>query len=180
MPETQDLDAKTRLAETLWNDKETRPYLEAAVAKKFPDAVHSMPGYEARQIGVQTVGAVKQMLDADRAERVADKAKEALARERQSIMDDPELRIREDEIPAVEKLMETELIGTHRGAARLHRAQTTVATPRSETSAMEIPGLQGAGGDDFKGIIENPDKWARDKSHQILNDFRAGRGNQWL
>lgn len=179
MAET-DIDEKTRLSETLWNDPETRPYLEAAVAKKFPQATHAMPGYEARQIGAATVAAVKKIVDTDKAERQSEKAQQVLARERQSIMDDPELRIREDEIPAVEQLMETELIGTHRGAARLHRAQTTVATPRSETSAMEIPGLQGAGGDDFKGIIENPDKWARDKSHQILNDFRAGRGNQWL
>ena len=94
-------------------------------------------------------------------------------------MDAPDLQIREDEIPAVEKLMETELIGTHRGAARLYRAQQTVATPRSDTSLMQIPGVAGAGGDEYKGLVENPDAWGRQKAHEILNDFRKGQGSKW-
>jgi hypothetical protein len=179
MSETAELDARTRLTEALWNDPETRGMIEDAVVKKFPHAKTSVPGRVIREEGEKTAAELRRIVAEDKKERAAEKEAAELAKARQAIRDDPELRIREDEIEPVEKLMLEETIGSHRAAARLYRAQQATATPRSEPSAMQIPGLRGAGGDEYKGLIEDPDAWGREKAHQILNDFRAGRGAQW-
>lgn len=178
MPET-DLDARTRLTEILWNDPEAKADMQKHIARKFPNGPAAMPDYTARVEGQKTVAEVKQIVAADKAERAAERNAAELEKARRSIIDDPELRIRPDEIEAVEKLMLEETIGSHRAAARLHRAQQTVATPRSDTSMMQIPGVSGAGGDEYKGLVENPDAWGRSKAHEILNDFRKGQGSKW-
>jgi hypothetical protein len=154
--------------------------IEQAVVKKFPHAKAAIPGITQREEGMKTVAEVRKIVDDDRKERAAEKDAANLARQRQALRDDPTLRIREDEIEPIEQLMLQETIGSHKAAAQLYRAQQTTATPRSESSAMQIPGVRGAGGDEYKGLVEDPDAWGRDKAHQILNDFRNGRGTQWL
>ena len=179
---TSELDAKTRLAETLWNDPETRPGMEALVAKKFPHAKGAMPAFVVREENARTTAELRKIIDDDKKERMAERATRDLETVRAQLMADPELHVRADEIEPIEKLMVEETIGSHKAAARLYRAQQQVAAPRSEyeSSSMQIPGLRGAGGDEYKGLVEDPDAWARDRSHQILADFRNGRGNQWL
>ena len=86
-----------------------------------------------------------------------------------------------DEIPIIEKKMKDEVIGTHRAAARLYRAEQQIAAPRSDvTGPLEVPGLNGAGGDEFKDIVQNPELWGRKMATRVLNDFRGGRGQRWL
>jgi hypothetical protein len=41
---------------------------------------------------------------------------------------------------------------------------------------MEVPGRNGAGGEDYKGIVEDRDAWARKKAHEVLNDLARQRG----
>ena len=173
MPEgNEHADDRALLAEALWNDPETRPDLEKIIKKKFPNA--PIPSYEVRQEGEKTLAEMRK----ERAEFVklaeAQQQANAVATWRREIMDDPDLQIRQDEISAVEKLMQDELIGTHKAAARLYRAQQQVGAPRVEPGApMEVPGLGGAGGDEYKGILTDP-LWGRKKAHQVLNEFRRG------
>lgn len=173
--------ARTRLAETLWNDPETRPHMERAMVQKFGDrAKDAIPTYREREAVQSELQALREERAQEKAQRQQEQATLALERERRRVIDDPDLRIKPDEIPAIEKLMETELIGTHAAAARLHRASQQVAAPRGISFTADIPGLNGAGGDEFKGIITDPETWARTRSAEIISDFAAGRGDKWL
>jgi len=165
-------DDRALLAEALWNDPETRPDLEKIIKKKFPHA--PIPTFEARQEGERVLGEVHKERDAFRKEMETERQRTGLATARREIMDDPDLQIRPDEIQAVEKLMQDEVIGTHKAAARLYRAQQQVGAPRVEPGGpLEVPGLGGAGGDEYKGILTDP-LWGRKKAHQVLNEFRRG------
>src|SRR3990167_2699197 len=165
-------DDRALLAEALWNDPETRPDLEKIIKKKFPHA--PIPTFEARQEGERVLGEVHKERDAFRKEMETERQRGALVTARRGSMDDPDLQIRPDEVPAVEKLMQDEVIGTHKAAARLYRAQQQVGAPRVEPGGpMEVPGLGGAGGDEYKGILTDP-LWGRKKAHQVLNEFRRG------
>lgn len=174
-------DARTRLAETLWNDPQTRPLMERAMVEKFGDkARDAIPMYREREGIAAELAALRQEREQEKAERIKEQSTQALERERRKIIEDPELRVRPEEIPAIEKLMNDRLIGDHRTAAEFHRASQQVAAPRGGVSfAAEIPGLNGAGGDDFKDIIADPDGWARRRTVEIMNDFSAGRGDKW-
>src|SRR5262249_52394352 len=129
-----------------------------------------------------------------RARQASIEMADARARARREIMDDPILRIREDEIAAVEAIMENpdEPVGSHRRAAQIYRAEQQVAS-RSTTgsvgySAMEIPGVNNGGGDDFKWLapgVGNPaalDQVTRRHAEEIINDFArdpAGARQKW-
>ena len=173
MPPEQDQDARALLAEALWSDPETRPELEKIIKKKFPHA--PIPTFEARQEGERVMTEVRKEREEWRKETAAERARGELVTARREIMEDPDLHIQAGEVAAVEKLMQDELIGTHKAAARLYRAQQQIAAPRPEPGgSLQVPGVRGAGGNEFKGIVENPDQWARDKAHEVLAEFRRG------
>src|SRR3990167_314375 len=165
-------DDRALLAEALWNDPETRPDLERIIKKKFPNA--PIPSYDVRQEGEKTLADIrKEKQEFVKLTETQRQAQEVTAA-RRAIMEDPDLQIRTDEIPPRGKLMEGEGIGTHKAAARLYRAQQQVGAPRVEPGGpMEVPGLGGAGGDEYKGILTDP-LWGRKKAHQVLNEFRRG------
>lgn len=169
----QGQDARALLAEALWSDPETRPELERIIKKKFPHA--PIPTFEARQEGERVLTEVRKERDEFKRETAAERERTALAAARREIMEDPELHIQAGEMAAIEKLMQDEYIGTHKAAARLYRAQQQIAAPRAESGGpMQVPGIRGAGGNEFKGIIENPDQWARDKAQEVMTEFRRG------
>ena len=185
----EELDAKVRLTESLWSDPETRGMIEEAVVKKYPKAAEHIPAVAARKATEGVVAEAARLNEETRAALRADEARRALDAARREITDDPMLRIRPDEIPAVEALMTDEkegLIGSHKRAAQLYRAQQQVASPKSGGYAtMEVPGLRGAGGDDYKWLapgIGNPmelDRVTRERAAQISHDFATGRGDKW-
>lgn len=174
-------DARTQLAEALFNDPETRPLIEQGIVKKWGDkGKAAIPGYGLREAMEQDRAALAAEREQWRAERERDKAERELERSRRSVYDDPTLRIQPHEIEHVEKMMVERSIGEHRAAAELYRAnQQRVAEPRGISFAADVPGLNGAGGDEFKGIIADADGWARNRAAEIINDFRAGRGAKW-
>lgn len=185
----EELDAKVRLTEALWADPETRPLIEQAVVKKYPNAADHIPAVAARKASESVLAEAAKLNEDTRAAVRAEEARRALETARREIQDDPTLRIRPDEIEAVEALMTDEkagLIGSHRRAAELYRAQRQVASAKTGGYAtMQVPGVRGAGGDDYKWLapgIGNPtmlDQVARERSEQILNDFANGRGDKW-
>src|SRR3990167_8460054 len=95
-------DDRALLAEALWNDPETRPDLEKIIKKKSPPA--PIPTFDTRQEGERVLGEVRKERDAFRKETEAERQRGALATARREIMDDPDLQIRADEVPAIEKL----------------------------------------------------------------------------
>jgi hypothetical protein len=183
----QQLDARTRLSESLWNDPETRPEMERIVKKKFPNA--PIASHDLRVEGERILSEVRKERAAFADERKAVRQEDHLREARETLLADPELHVRPEEIPAIEKLMQEELIGSHRAAARLYRAQQTVATGRTEPPGgpLSVPGLNGAGGDEFKWLVPALggdksvlDSVTRTKAHEIISDFRNGRGDRWL
>ena len=96
-------------------------------------------------------------------------------------MEDPELRITEDEIPEVEKIMQDSTLGpiaSHKAAAMLYRSMQAVATPRPFALTADVPGM-GASAEQYKGILDDPQKWRGGRIEEIVNDFRNGRGHKW-
>src|SRR5262245_62146878 len=139
-----ELDARTRLTEALWNDPETRPMLEAATKKKFPHV--NLPSHDLRQQRDETLEEIKKQREAVAADKAKLDSGRSLRDARAEIMNDPDLRIQPEEIEAVEKLMEERLIGTHKTAARLHRLEQaqSIGMPRSAgPTVLEIPGVRG-------------------------------------
>ncbi len=185
----EELDAKVRLTESLWADPETRGLIEQAVVKKYPAAAEHIPAVAARKATEGVLAEAAKLNEDTRSALRADEARRALETARREIQEDPTLRIRPDEVAAVEALMTDEkagLIGSHRRAAELYRAQRQVASAKTGGfSTMQVPGLHGAGGDDYKWLapgIGNPmmlDKVTRERSELILNDFANGRGDKW-
>lgn len=182
-------DAQTVLTEQLWNDPETRPLIEEAVLKKYPNAVAHMPARQAAQAG-EAVLAEARRVNEDTTKKLLERdQRDALERARKEVMDDPMLRIRADEMPEIEKLMLDETIGpigTHRAAAQLYRSQQAVASPRSGGYAtMQVPGVGGAGGDDYKWLVPGIgrpmelDRVTRERAETIMHDFANGRGSKW-
>lgn len=180
-PEDQ-REAGRKLAEFLYADPEAGPIMRDLIAKKFPKTKQQMPDVLAREERTQILTAVRSELDKDRQEREKDRRERELEARRLEIKSDPALNIADDEIPAIEKLMQDELIGTHRAAARLYRAQQQIAAPRDsiESLNLQVPGRLGAGGDEFKGILDDPHGWAKSRTHEMIADFRSGRGARWL
>jgi hypothetical protein len=177
---TPDTIARVRLAETLWNDPETRPLVEQAIAKKFPGQKHNIPGYQEREEMTKLRAEMAEEREAIRREREAERRDAAFNASRRTIVDDPTLRIREEELPHVEKIMSEESVLNHRAAAEIYRAREAAAAPARRggyMGGMQVPGENGAGGDYFKGIIANPEAWAREKAGEIINDFASGRGH---
>ena len=65
------------------------------------------------------------------------------------------------------------------------RSQTTIAPARpSSAGRLQMPGYNGAGGDEYKGLFVRDaterDRWASDRAREILDDFSRGQGTKWL
>ncbi|HYV56156.1 MAG TPA: hypothetical protein VE911_01370 [Candidatus Nitrosopolaris sp.] len=173
MPTREELQA--RLVEELYNDPEGRKFIEDWAKKKYPTA--SIPMAELRAEREQILAEVakhKQELSDVLGQEKSRRAWQASVDVAKGKWD-----LRDDDIPAVEKIMTDEGVASHDAAAELFRARARVAPSRSGLGApMLIPGVNGAGGDDYKGLMENPDQWARQKAEQVLHEIDRGRGGR--
>lgn len=167
-----------KLAREIFADPETGPQFRALIAKKRPQAVSAMPDVLVSQAVAPALARVaekEKALDARLAEMDQSKARAAA---RQAVIESG--LVAAHEIPAVEEIMTKELVGTHAAAAEIHNARKQVAVPVSQGGGrLGIPGYHGAGGDEFKGLVEDRQRWASEKAHEMVNDFRSGRGNKW-
>lgn len=172
------LEAQRQLAAKLFEDPDARKDLERHTKRLFPKA--SIPQVELREEADKVREEIKKEREEWDKERSRDKWERERTQAWEALKKDPELHVTDEEIPEIEKLMQDELIGNHRTAARYYRAQQQVAAPSGVSLGMSVPGVKGAGGDYFKGIVDDPDAWARGKSEEILNDFARGQGNKWI
>src|SRR5215468_11048621 len=113
----ENLDARVRLTEQLWGDPETRPLIEQAILKKHPNAITHMPGHAAREAIAAEKAEVVKLRDETKELFASNARNQALEAARRSIMDDPALAVRPEELPDIEKLMTEETIGSHKVAA---------------------------------------------------------------
>jgi hypothetical protein len=182
-PEDQ-IEAGRRLASFLFSDPETGPQLREMIAKKFPKAKAQMPDVLAREQGSAILTEVRSVLAQDKKERDEDRRNREWQSKVAELKADPELNITDADMPEIIKLMTApgEEIASPRQAARLYRAQQQLAAPRDsvESLALQVPGRMGAGGDEFKGILEDRDGWSKNRTHQMIADFRSGRGSRWM
>lgn len=188
MANEKELDAKTQLAEALWNDPETRALMEEAVTKKFPGAAAHLPNVAMRQMRAEILDEANKTHEKTEALLRERDARDALRAAREEIINDPDLRIRPDEIAEIEKLMLDETvgpIGSHKTAARVYRQQQQVASSAGGSySTMQVPGVT-TQGDDYKWLVPGIgkpmelDRVARERAEAIMADFRSGRGSKW-
>lgn len=184
MPELTEAQRRSlEVMDKLWGDPETRPLVEEALVKKYPEAEGTLPHRVLEKKFQAEAAKLQAATEKFEQERATDRADRNRTAARREIMEDPTLAIGADEIEEVEKLMMDPTIGpigSHRAAAELYRGRQRVATPRAPFDFnADVPGLRGAGGDEFKGIVENPDEWARRKTGEILTDFARGNGAKW-
>src|SRR5262245_16218514 len=153
--------------------------------ESLPDAMtryteERFPGTQARMAAQRVASQAEAAVKKEREEFRAEMEKEKAARVRQAAIDeikaDPALRIRDDEIPAVEKVMAERFIGTYRDAARLHRADTQVAAPRRSSLSMDMPGMGVPEGDPLAWLRP---AWAN-RDGAVLDRVTRGEVNRIL
>lgn len=183
----EDLDRQARLARALFDDPDTRPLIEEAIVKKFPKAL--IPGREARVASQQALSEMQKERAEWKAEMEREKQARLLESERQKVKET--YGVSDAEIPEIEKIMQERLIGNHQDATEKYLASKNrdqVAAPRSIFQTMDVPGLRGNHGDEFKGvnggpsIIADRDTWARQMAEQIGRDFAqnpASAAKRW-
>src|SRR3990167_2003882 len=109
--------------EALDNDPETRPKFRALVKQKFPKA--PIPEVDLDQRFEAHKTELRQELEGGGGGRKRERGAAARPPARRAVMEDPELRITEDEIPEVEKIMQDSTLGpiaSHKAAAMLYRS----------------------------------------------------------
>ena len=174
-------DAEVRLMRMLHEDEEAGPILRGLVEKVAP-------GAQQRAVIKETVSSVAQAraeLEAERVkvrqERDAERAQAEREREHDKLRAQG---FTDADIPEIEKSMRERYIGNYPDAAALYRQSRQVAAPRTVSLSTEVPGVGGAGGDWFKGIVESAkagggvaQEWRRRKTEEIMTDFANGRGH---
>lgn len=183
----KDVIAAHAIMRSLADDPDTGPQLERLIAKKHPAAASKLPRMAAESA---VAPVVKRLEDTLAGIEKRDKERETnawLAQQRRRLVegfrgpDGTFVKIDAADIPKIEKQMYDDGIAQHEHAAFLFHTQRQAAKPRTTfSSSMQIPGRKGAGGEWFKGIMDDPDEWARDKAGQIWDDIKNGRGQQWL
>jgi len=181
-------EAQRVLTDKMWASAETRPLMEEAMLKLYPDSTRAtLPHIVVREELGKARDELRTEIEKDRGERAAERARRAVEDEKRAVMNDPDLRIREDEFPAVEELMKNEVVGTYKAGARLYRATQQVASPTTGAATfgtMEVPGMDG--GDEFKwltpgiGNRQALDQVTRRRAYEIFNDMQRGNAHKYL
>lgn len=196
MAEEATQDQRAVLLETLYNDDEIRPALQALIAKKHPKTIATMPDFSARQEIDKAKAEWRKEVDAEKASRDAERNAGELARRRAEIKqgftgrDGQRVQVTDDDVAAIEKLMVEEGIASHRAAAELYTAQRRIAAPSATHSrSVYLPGTGLDARDDYKflepglkGDRSALDRAARDEAERVWADLRAGgsRADHWL
>lgn len=184
----QNADARALLAESLWThpDAEVRDGFKSLIAKAHPNAKGQMPDVVVREEGAKMLARGEKLI----ADFEARQAKRDIESERTSWQsrllkgfkgpDGATLKVAPEDIPEIEKVMVEHSTASPEMAAGYYLAQKRVAAPSSAPSyGIRIPGQEGTG-DHFKGLMANPDAWAREEANKMWGEFKAGRGQQYL
>lgn len=166
-----------KLSREIFADAELGPQFRALIAKKRPGAVSAMPDVMVQQAVAPALARVAEKEKALDARLAAMDQDTARAKARSEVVESGLIGVHE--IPAVEEIMTKELVGSHKAAAEIHNARKVVAAPVGGGGRLGIPGIGGAGGEDYKGLVEDRSRWASERAHEMITDFRSGRGSKW-
>ena len=172
------IDPRAALAERIFNDPKHGPRFKEIIKDAFPAA--QIPDVDAKRAVQPEIDALRKEVVTLRDERTKEQQTRSLREAREGIMNDPALRIGAEELPHVEKLMTDELVGNHRTAAELWRGRQRTAAPGPvyDFTGMQMPGVNGAGGDRFAadtktgrpGILHDRRGWTRHEINAALNE----------
>jgi hypothetical protein len=191
----EQLTAIAEMQDALYEDETYGPQYQKLIAAKFPKAKDKMPQLIAREATEAALGELRTERDAYRKERDADKNARELAERRQRLLtgfrapDGTIIKVGAEDIPKIERVMIDEGLASHEIAAHWWTSQQRVASPRTyQTRRAEVPGLHGAGGDDFKwleagikGSGQDLDRVTHDRASEIWDDLTHGRNrDKWL
>ena len=152
-----------------------------------------LPGVRSQVKTEKLLLAAEQRIDKKSAEfdlRVEqEKADRVRERALATIKGDPNLRIKDEEIPEVEKVMLKRGIGNYEDGAYAYRRENQVAAPAvTRNLTMEVPGLDPQDGLEWmKGIIRPGfgvdlnllDRRTKRQAQTIMDDYANGRGSKW-
>lgn len=84
-----------------------------------------------------------------------------------------EHKLTDEELPAVRKIMEDKLIASPATAAEFYKQGQRLGTPRLGRDSLQVPWRSGQ--EQFKGLFENRDQWARNAAHAAVRDIELAR-----
>lgn len=168
-------DQEVLLAQELFRDPRTRPLIEQAIATAHPETAHaSVPAYMLRKEVSEATAALQKERDEWKAERQKEaddrKAATELGQWRRSLV---QHGARPEEIKDVEEFARKRNNANPEDVMEAWRKQQRLAEPTSGRFGVRMPGA--SAGEFFKGLDENPDKFARERFAKDLADMTAGR-----
>jgi len=173
-------DARVLLAEALFSDPKARPVMEDLIAEKFPKAAPTIPGFQARKAVEAELAELRKLRDDLKSDREAEKTRREIDAEWAKAAQVYSLA--DEDRKEVEEWMGKNATANYLIAARdiTEARRAAIAPPRSDARTMQVPGVKGAGGDWFKGIVENPEEWGRNAAEQVVQDIQRGQLSKHL
>jgi len=178
-----------KLLRATFDNPETKLEQQRLFARVEPKTRSAMPELAIHE----ELSAAKADLAKTLAEIKAERAKDEQERNRlnaiREAMEDPNTRLRVEEIPEVEKRMmrDKRYISNYIDGTRVYRAETAVAAPRLDSAGVWLPGQQEQDDDYFKKLWNTPlgevgamqrDKLSLNEAHTMLHDFKTGQGQR--
>lgn len=140
---------------------EDREAIVNAVQKKKPD--FKAPDIEIKRLKKE----VEDRFEQQKADEQRQKSLSRMESQKQKLLDSN--RYSDEDMDKIENFMQEKGIADYEDAATLYSARYAPAasTPEIKTSRWEMP--------TFKGLMENPNKWASDKAHEVISELRNNR-----
>lgn len=167
------LDPVTRLAHELFEDPRTRPVIEEQIAVLHPErAAIAVPGHALRQEFAKEREALHKERDELRAERAQEKAnRDAELARAEWFGRLAKHGARRDELEGMTKFALERKNGDPESVVDAYRKQQRLAEPSPGRFTPTIPGVKA--GEFFKGLDENPDRWAKDTAARDIEIIRT-------
>lgn len=142
------------------NDKTRERYVEL-VQEDNPN--FKAPDIEAKKAARK----VDELREELKLEKQREQALSKMESQKQKLIDSN--RYSDEDMGKIENFMQEKGIADYEDAATLYSSRHAPApsTPEIKTSRWEMPA--------FKGLMENPNKWASDEAHRVIGEFRNNR-----
>lgn len=175
-PWGKELLASVKVANELYKDPKTGPAFQKLIKEKFPDA--QIPELDAASRVDAEIERLRKERNDEKAEREKREREELMARADAWLRDQG---LSDEEIKDLKDTMTRRRIGDWEAGLAFWRSQRQLGAPRVIPSpTADIPGRNGAGGEEFKGILENRKGWFANRMHEIQQDFANGQGDKWM
>lgn len=154
-----------KLALNLSNNPETRDVFLESVQKVNPQ--FTTPDLESKKIRSE----MNARFDSQEQDRQRQESLQKMATQRQGLIDSK--KYTNEDVEKIENEVMTKYgLSDYDAAATLYSASTAPArgTPEIKSTSWEMP--------DFKGIMQNPKKWALDEANAAMGDIIANRNSR--